>query len=123
LNSAVISTIVAQALDAYVYEAPAQGSTLGVPWTEEKVRRHLSLLRAALVVPYLQKFELRDTFAQMRRLEAEIVEYWVVAVTAECVEFYDPTSEQFGLAANGPTNGSLGTIGVRGDLVGVFCAM
>jgi hypothetical protein len=123
LNALSISNLVAHELANYVYQAPPPGSTLGVPWSEDKIRAYVVQLRATLVTPYLQEFRLSDTVAQIQAVPPESAEYWVVAVSSDYVEFYDPRSGEFGLATQGRVGRLPSTIGVRGDLVGVFCAM
>ena len=53
----------------------------------------------------------------------ETAEYWVVVRTRDYIEFYDPEKKEFGLADVEINGGLPITIGVRGDLVGTFCAM
>jgi len=123
LSASEISNIVARELAGYVYETPQPGTTFGVPWSEEKVRGYIVQLNAALVMPFLQMFTLRETVSQIDAVPPETAEYWVVAVSPGYVEFYDSRSGEFGLATEGHADGLPVTIGVRGDLVGVFCAM
>ena len=123
MNASDVERIVTAEIDGFVYEVPAPGTTVGVPWSEEKVRSYLLKLRAALVKPYQHRFVLRDTAAQTRAVSPTFTEYWVIAETEYYVEFFDPSSNEFGLASRAPKGGVHDTIGVRGDLVGVFCAM
>lgn len=123
MNASDVERIVAAEVDGFVYEAPAPGTTVGVPWSEEKVRSYLPKLRAALVKPYQQRFALRDTPAQLRASSPTFAEYWVIAETDGYIEFFDASSNEFGLASRAAKGGVPATIGVRGDLVGVFCAM
>jgi hypothetical protein len=46
-----------------------------------------------------------------------------VAQSPGYLQFYDPLSGEFGLAVETEPGEQPVTIGVRGDLVGVFCAM
>jgi len=121
MNAAAITNVVAWELANYRYETP--GTTLGTPWSESKILEHLKQLRAALVEPYLQRFTLRGTVEEINSASPLSAEYWVVAVTSAYIEFYDPNSKQFGLASAGRDGKQPVTIGVRGDLVGVFCAI
>jgi hypothetical protein len=50
-------------------------------------------------------------------------DYWVVAQSPGYLQFYDQVNAEFGLAVEAASEKSPVTIGVRGDLVGVFCAM
>jgi hypothetical protein len=123
VNASDVERIVTAEIDRFVYEAPAPGTTVGVPWPEEKIRSYLPKLRAALVKPYQHRFVLRDTPAQLRAASPTFAEYWVIAETESYIQFFDVSSNQFGLANRAPNGAVPATIGVRGDLVGVFCAM
>ena len=93
---------------------------MGEPWSEEKVLGYVVQLRASLVTPYQLEFRLSDTVSQMKADPPENAKYWVVAVSSDYIEFYDPQSGEYGLATQGRVGGPPSTIGVRGDLVGVF---
>jgi len=80
-------------------------------------------VRAALVEPYRQQFLLMDSYEQMSSAAKSVVEYWVVAATPMYLEFFDPHSQEFGLAEPLPSEGLPQTVGVRGDLVSTFRAM
>jgi len=123
VNAAAIAELVAEELAKYHYEVPAPGTTLGVPWPEAEILEHVKQLRASLVEPYLQRFTLRATVEEMNSVSPLSAEYWVVAVTSAYIEFYDPDNREFGLAEAGGNGRNPVTVGVRGDLVGVFCAM
>ena len=119
-----VSALVRDTLAGYRYEPPPSGSTVGVPWSAEKVYGYVEMLRAALVPPYLQRFALRETYEQVTCGEPSYAEFWVVAEgAAGYVEWYDPSTGEFGLGIRGGDPATPVSIGVRGDLVGVFCAM
>lgn len=107
-------------LRTYSYEEPELGTTLGKPWSEEKVLCYIPKLKRALVKPYLQRFRLEESGE--RRDHPVFAEYWVVAIDHGYLEWYDPESGEFGLGAE-TVEGEMISIGVRGDLVGVYCAM
>ena len=120
MNSKDISQIIEIELRAYTYDKPDPGVTVGKPWTEEKVLSYIPKLRKALVIPYLQKFRLSET---CEYFNSEVFEdYWVVAIDEGYVQWYDPKSKEFGLGTES-AEGAFISIGVRGDLVGVYCAM
>lgn len=120
MNSEEISQIIEKELEAYVFDEPEPGTTLGKPWTEEKVLSYIPKLRKALVTPYLQKFRLSETCAHF---DTQVFEnYWVVAIDEGYIQWYDPKNKEFGLGTES-ADGELISIGVRGDLVGVYCAM
>jgi hypothetical protein len=123
MNPQQVKDFVAATLRRYHYEAPAPGTTFGTPWSTDKVAAHIEQLRAALVQPYIQEFVLADTWEQIDAPHDHLVHYWVVAETEAYCEFYDPSSGEFGLAEPIKPSGTPRTVGVRGDLVGVFCAM
>jgi hypothetical protein len=76
-----------------------------------------------LVEPYLQRFELRETYDQARQHGPVFAEFWVVAQSGDYLEWYDPATGEFGLGHRLEDSATPVSIGVRGDLVGVFCAM
>lgn len=115
--------MVEKALATFRYEVPPQGSTLGTPWSESKVNAAVERLRAALVSPHLRTFALRDTTRELDAAVPLTASYWVVAQSPGYLQFYDPSSGEFGLACEAAPGEMPVTIGVRGDLVGVFCAM
>ena len=118
-----ITKFIDHELTSFEYEEPVAGSTIGVPWSEAKVRAHIAKLKDALVTPYKQRFELRDTFEQLSISPPDEADYWVVAKAEYYLEFYDPFTNEFGLAGLGTEDSLPVTIGVRGDLIGTFCAM
>ena len=117
-----VSTLVRDVLANYHYEPPPPGSTIGVRWSAEKVSAYVEKLKKALVKPYLRCFELRETHEQIRQSEPSYAEFWVVAESVGYLEWFDPVTGDFGLGhfVQGTTDPV--SIGVRGDLVGVFCA-
>ncbi len=123
MNSAAISELVRETLAGYRYEPPPLGSTLGVSWSLDKVNSYVERLRGCLVEPYLQRFELRETYSQVGADEPTYAEYWVVAESSGYLEWFDPVTREFGLAYRGEGQPVPVSFGVRGDLVGVFCAM
>src|SRR5690606_5538530 len=121
MQSSDVARIVRSELDGYSYEASPSGSTVGVPWSEEKVRSYLPRLEAALVDPYLQDFFIRDTWEQVQANPSITAEYWVVAEAEFYIVYFDAQEGLFGLAEYGVGSAAPHTINVRGDLVGVFC--
>ena len=99
------------------------GPTVGIPWSDSKRQKSVSTLRASLVTPYAQRFRLKDTSGEMRASSPGIAVYWVIAQSEQFLEFYDPEMREYGLAMQDNDGTLPETIGVRGDLVGVFAAM
>ena len=107
-------------IDSYVYSVPAEA--VGNPWPKEKVQAHIDQLRQSLVRPYSQSVTLRDTPDQFAANPPKIAQYVIVADDGESnLVFFDPHSNEFGLAQR-VAGGQPVTIGVRGDVVGVFMA-
>jgi hypothetical protein len=117
-----VQRIISNVLGEYAYQTPPPDTTYGEPWAEAKVLREVEALKNALVTPYLHAFLLRDTYEQVTTAAPNTQELWVVAHMDELCEFYDPAHNEFGLAELPVPGHSSSTIGVRGDLVGVFCA-
>jgi hypothetical protein len=122
MNRDAVSALIRETLACYRYELPLPGSTVGVPWSAKKVGVYVEKLEEALVEPYLQRFELRETHEQMTRQEPMYAEFWVVAESGSYLEWYDPNTGDFGLGQRIEGSATPVSIGVRGDLVGVFCA-
>ena len=120
MNSEDITKIVEHELSTYLYEQPESGSTYGKPWDKEKVLSYIPKLKKALVKPYLQRFRLSETKEQLEN--PAFAEYWVVAVDSGYIQWFDPELREYGLGKE-TENGEIISIGVRGDLVGVYCAM
>jgi hypothetical protein len=118
-----IERLVETELREFRYELPGPGTTIGVPWSPEKVAPHVERLRTFLVRPYLREFLLSDTYEQSVAPDKQLVRYWVVVETPTHNEFYDPSANNFGLGEPVGSDKVPCTIGVRGDLVGVFCSM
>ena len=118
-----IELLIRNELAAYVYETPSKGTTLGEPWPASKVAEHVEQLKQCLVTPHLERFLLAETTEHSHATEPMFAEYWVVARTSFHVAWYDPSTGEFGLAEPHPTKPGFVSIGVRGDLVGTFCAM
>jgi hypothetical protein len=118
-----LSLLIRDTLASYHCAPPAPGSTIGVPWTVEKVCKHVEKLRRALIEPYLQRFELRETYEQAGQSQPTSADFWVIATgDGGYLEWYDPATGEFGLGIQQGSETPV-SIGVRGDLVGVFCAM
>ena len=98
------------------------GSTVGTPWGAVRYRAELGLLRAALVPPYRQRFLLAETHAHAIAAERPLATYWVVAATDDTLVWLDEATGEFGLATPAAGAALPVSIGVRGDLVGSFCA-
>ena len=124
MTSEEIKNIIETELNEFLYQEPEKGSTLGTPWSADKVASYIPKLKAALVEPYLQRMELGETYAHAISEKSEYAEYWVIAEDGGYFEWYDPLTKEFGLAQKSTLDAEqFISIGVRGDLVGVYCAM
>ncbi len=124
MHRTAVSALVRETLAGFHYEPPPPGTTIGVPWSAEKVYGYVEKLKSALVDPYLQRFELREAYEQAGQSEPSYAELWVVAEgDGGYLEWYDPATGDFGLGIRQEGSPTPISIGVRGDLVGVFCAM
>ena len=123
MDRGAVSELVRDTLAGYHYEPAPPGSASGVPWSAEKAYACVEHLRGALVDPYLQRFELRETYEQVGQQEPAFAEYWVVAERGRYLVWYDPATREFGLGLRIEGSATPTSMGVRGDLVGVFCAM
>jgi hypothetical protein len=123
VDRAAIQELIRGTLADYRYEPPPPGTTVGVPWSADKVYSYVERLKGCVVEPYLQRFELRETYAQCTAAEPALADYWVVAESVGYLEWFDPTAKEFGLGQRVEGRSVPVSIGVRGDLVGVFCAM
>jgi hypothetical protein len=124
MDQASVSSLIRELIAAYRYELIPPDTTIGVAWSAEKAYVCVEKLTASLVLPYLHRFELRDTYHQVAGAKPSYAEYWVVAEgTGGYLEYYDPATSEFGLGVYRDGSAVPVSIGVRGDLVGVFAAM
>ena len=122
MTSDDVRAIVARELAAWQPPVVEPGTTVGIPWTAERYRPEIERLRAALVTPYEQRFELQETDdPERKRVGGEAV-YWVVAVTGGMYLWYDEATAEFGVGEPGREGALPMSIGLRGDIVGAFCA-
>src|SRR5262245_51834357 len=122
MTSDDVKALVDQELASWSPPVIEPGSTIGVPWDRARYESHIARLRAALVVPYRQRFVLRETYDQASSAGASEDSYWVVAVTPETILWFDEQTNDFGLATPGRDAQLPESIGVRGDIVGSFSA-
>ena len=122
MNSEAVQAIVARELAAWQPPVTESGAMHGIPWAAEQYAPKVERLRASLVTPYKQRFTLREYDDPERRHAVGEAEYWVVAVTDGMYLWYDETTGDFGVGEP-DTNAAFPTsIGLRGDIVGSFCA-
>jgi len=122
MNSEDVKAIVERELAAWQPPVVEPGATVGIPWESDRYHPEIERLRAALVTPYRQRFELRETDdPDRKRVGGEMV-YWVVATTRDMYLWYDEATAEFGVGEPGQEGALPMSIGLRGDIVGAFCA-
>ncbi|MGH7626460.1 MAG: hypothetical protein ACREOJ_14220 [Gemmatimonadaceae bacterium] len=122
MTSEDVKAIVARELATWRPPVVEPGTTIGIPWTPERYRPEIERLRAALVTPYEQRFALHETDdPEPRRVEGQAV-YWVVASTGDMYLWYDEATDEFGVGEPSREGALPRSIGLRGDIVGSFCA-
>ena|SRR5690606_12827658 len=122
MTSEDVKALVASELAEWQPPRVPPGTTVGVPWSPERYGLEIERLRAALVTPYEQRFVLRETDdPEQKRVEGTAV-YWVVAVTDQMYLWYDEATDEFGVGEPRAPGALPESIGLRGDLVGSFCA-
>lgn len=122
MTSDQVQAIVDEELSQWILPTVEPGSTIGTPWDEEQYRVEIGILRAALVVPKQQSFRLAETYEHAIAIDKPTATYWIVAVVDSTILWYDDTTDEFGLGQAEPEPSLPTSIGVRGDLVGSFCA-
>ena len=122
MTSEEVRELVARQLASWEPPVVAPGTTHGVPWSAEQYRPEVDRLRAALVTPYAQRFVLAETDDPDQRRGSGEALYWVVAATGDMYLWYDAATEEFGVGEPDPEGGLPVSIGLRGDIVGSFCA-
>ena len=122
MNSEDVKAIVDRELTAWQPPVVEPGTTVGIPWAPERYRPEIDRLRAALVTPYEQRFELQETDDPERKHVGGEMVYWVVAATGDMYLWYDEATAEFGVGEPGREGALPISIGLRGDIVGAFCA-
>ena len=120
MDAAEVASRVDADLDAYFYLplSREEAGTSGTPWSEQRERTELALLRQSLVSPVLIDVVDVDQSPSRRNL----VKLWLVAVAPNnSLVLYDPISDEFALAVGDPSDRPE-TINVRGDLCSTFIA-
>ncbi len=121
MDKKALLTLIHETLAGYRYEPPPTGSTIGAPWSAERVNAYVEKLRAALVEPYVQRFELREIYDQVGQSEPSYADFWVVAESgAGYLEWYDPATGEFGLGIFNGKTGSFLSLSERVEISSGF---
>ena len=123
MDADYVKQAVADALARAAFPQVPPGATVGTAWSAEQWAECRARLLSALVDPYLQRFELRETFEQIESTAPATAQYWVVARSASHLEWFDPVAGEFGLGEHVEGHAVPISVGVRGDLIGVFGAI
>ena len=118
-----IAEMISRTIRDYIYEMPPLGATIGVPWSTVKIVAHVELLKNSLVAPRLQRFVLRETYEHITSTRTEYADYWIVAESGDNLVWYDQRTNEYGLGERRFEDTQFVSLGVRGDLVGTFCAI
>ncbi|MBI5790396.1 MAG: hypothetical protein HZA63_02865 [Rhodocyclales bacterium] len=103
------------------YETPPPGTTIGTPWSKEKVAAELERMLPCVIDPFVTECFIEDTLEQQNSNPPIRRECWVVAIDRSYGLLFDPTENNFVLACQSESH-EWGTIGVRGDAVTTFLA-
>ena len=119
-----VTRLVHSVLDVYRYELPEPGTTYGTPFPLEHVEAQVELLKTCLVTPRLQKFQVKETFAEVSSPRERTM--WVVAEREahgnRYLVWYDAERECFGPAQEW-RDSPLPVSFLTGDLVCMFLAI
>ncbi|WP_168798755.1 hypothetical protein [Herbaspirillum sp. ST 5-3] len=106
---------------AQCYEAPPTSTTVGTPWTKEKVKIEVDRMAALLVDPYPVHYESGDEMVPSEQRLVGRRSAFVVAEDDPYVLLFDHDAEDFVLAYRSD-DGQLSAWGLRGDAASTFLA-
>ena len=104
------------------YKPPAEGQTLGTPWSKGKVKAEVDEMSTLLVDPYPIEYESNDDLLSPEKRLTGIRGAFVVAEDLPYFLLYDYQAEDFVLACKHEGNGKLAAWGIRGDATSTFLA-
>ena len=109
-------------LAAYIHVTPKPGTTVGTPWSAERVAQCIAERKTKFVAPYrsLLRVLQSDRRPEIAGLPTDV---WIVWEDGDFLVFFDPVNEYYGLAAWQPDTDVPTYWGVYGDLVYVLCAV
>lgn len=103
------------------YELPPTGTTVGQPWSKERVALELGKMQLCVVDPSLVECKVMDTLEEMNANPPVRRQCWLVAIDGDYGLLFDPVANDFALAGNSAEHG-WATFGIRGDAVTTFLA-
>lgn len=104
------------------YRIPPKGSTVGEPWSPNKVEQELDKMRELLVEPYATEYDCNDTHIPSdQRLPKSRRNAYVVAEDESYRLAFDAEAGDFVLIAQA-SDGTWFSWGIRGDACSTFLA-
>ena len=111
MTASDVVRVVREAIDSYRPPLTSE-TTIGTPWSLDRIETELRLLNSALVLPSRRVLHLH---------EQPDAQAWLVAVDGEYAVYYDEVRAEFGLGGL-EEDGSISDWGIYGDLPGTFMA-
>ena len=121
MNPSDLQRLVLDEMQKYLqgFEAPLPGTTLGTPWSRDKVAAELETMRTLLVAPYEATYLCGDPPDALKNTESQ-KKGWVVAADGS-YKLFDPEAGDFVLV-HASQEGTLASWGIRGDASSTFLA-
>jgi phosphoserine phosphatase len=122
MNPSDLQRFVLDEMQKYLqtFEAPLPGTTLGTPWSRDKVAAELETMRSLLVIPYEASYVCGDSPNTLKLTEPQ-KKAWVVAADGSYKLLFDPEAGDFVLV-HASREGTLASWGIRGDASSTFLA-
>jgi hypothetical protein len=106
---------------ARAYQTPPTGTTVGVPWSKEKIDAEVEAMVSFLVEPYVVEYVSGDDMLPPEQRLVGNRSAFVVARDQSYMLLFDHEEEDFVLAFE-HTDGRLTAWGIRGDATSTFLA-
>jgi hypothetical protein len=107
----------ARYLESYIEPAPK--TTVGVPWSKDKIATEIHQMKGCLVEPFAAEYKNNDEPGQ----EPKRRSCWVVAMDDTYGLVFDPLAEEYVLVSRSSSSANdWASFGIRGDAVSTFLA-
>jgi hypothetical protein len=104
-------------LESYV--EPAPGTTIGIPWSKDKIATEIDQMKVCLVEPFAAEYKNNDEPGQ----EPTRRSCWVVATDDTYGLVFDLIADEYVLVSRSSSSASnWASFGIRGDAVSTFLA-
>ena len=104
-------------LESYV--EPAPGTTVGIPWSKDKIAAEIDQMKVCLVEPFAAEYKNNDERGQ----DPQRLKCWVVATDDTYGLAFDPMANEYVLVSRSSSFASdWASFGIRGDAVSTFLA-